>query len=33
MTGSTAHILDLWPTKLVKKILPDHNDPNRELLK
>ena len=33
MTGSTANILDLWPTKLVKKMLPDSNDPNRELLK
>ena len=33
MTGSTVNILDLWPTKLVKKMLPDYNDPNRELLK
>ena len=33
MTGSTANILDLWPTKLVKKMLPDSNDRNRKLLK
>ena len=31
--GNSPEILDLWPTKLVKKILPNSTIPNRELLK
>lgn len=29
----STEILDLWPTKLVRKTLSDHEEPNRELLK
>ena len=33
MNSSNTEILDLWPTKLVRKKLDDIEDPNRELLK
>ena len=33
MNSSQSEILDLWPTKLVKKVLPNSSEPNRELLK
>lgn len=33
MAAGETEILDLWPTKLVRKTLADFDDPNRQLLK
>ena len=33
MNGDNAEIIDLWPTKLVRKYLINPEEPNRELLK
>ena len=33
MTGPSIEILDLWPTKLVRKMLDSIEEPNLALLK
>ncbi len=33
MTGMPEGIVDLWPTKLLRRHLEDYQEPNRQLLK